>query len=71
MTVSGNGKNTIYVADAEVARQIVVRQEGFGKPTELYRILEVFGENVVTTEGGRWRRHRRATAGGFNERNNR
>ncbi|KAI5799192.1 cytochrome P450 [Peziza echinospora] len=69
MTVSA-GANVLWVADAEVVAEVVGRGAGFVKPVHVYGILDVFGENVVTTNGARWRRHRRATAGSFNERNN-
>ncbi|WPH00163.1 Hypothetical protein R9X50_00298600 [Acrodontium crateriforme] len=65
------GKNTVYVADAGVVAQIVTRRGDFVKPLELYDSLDIFGKNVVTTEGAVWRHHRKITAPSFSERNNR
>ncbi|KAG5915306.1 hypothetical protein E4U61_004727 [Claviceps capensis] len=39
------------------------------KPWEMYTMLAMFGENVVTTEGSVWNAHRKATAATFNEKN--
>ncbi|KFY45996.1 hypothetical protein V494_00661 [Pseudogymnoascus sp. VKM F-4513 (FW-928)] len=63
-------KNTIWVADAEVIHQMTTRQVAFPKPIKDYKVLDVYGRNVVTTEGPEWRMHRKATAPGFNEKNN-
>ncbi|KIJ53679.1 hypothetical protein M422DRAFT_775709 [Sphaerobolus stellatus SS14] len=43
----------------------------FIKSVDHYSILNVFGPNVVTTEGPEWKKHRRITAPTFSERNNR
>jgi hypothetical protein len=59
----------MFTADAEVISQIMARRDHFPKPTRRYAMLEVFGRNVVTTEGAEWRVHRKATSAGFNERN--
>lgn len=45
------------------------RREAFPKDTRQYGILEIFGSNVVTTEGQVWRMHRKVTSASFNERN--
>ncbi|KAI1496367.1 cytochrome P450 [Biscogniauxia marginata] len=59
----------IFTDDAELIHQITSRREAFPKPLESYKILTLFGENVVTTEGSLWRMHRKITAASFNERN--
>lgn len=46
------------------------RREAFPKPLESYRILEIFGRNIITTEGNEWKQHRKITSPGFNEKNN-
>lgn len=60
----------IWIAEAEVIHQITTRQVGFPKPIKDYKVLDVYGRNVVTTEGPEWRMHRKALAPGFNEKNN-
>ena len=64
------GANHLYVADADVISQIVARRNDFPKPTEIYKSLDIFGKNVVTTEGSIWRHHRKITSPPFTEKNN-
>ncbi|KAF1963537.1 cytochrome P450 monooxygenase-like protein [Byssothecium circinans] len=59
-----------FVADAEVVTQITSRRSDFPKPLEMYHRLDIFGKNVVSTEGSDWRMHRKMTAPSFGERNN-
>ncbi|CAK4032165.1 hypothetical protein DOTSEDRAFT_73141 [Lecanosticta acicola] len=64
------GANTLYVADAEVNNQITSRRNDFPKPIWLYSSVDVFGKNVVSTEGANWRHHRKITSPPFTEKNN-
>lgn len=59
----------MHTANPEVIHEIASRREDFPKPTEHYRILAMFGRNVVTTEGTMWRMHRKVTSASFNEKN--
>src|SRR5690349_8530879 len=63
-------KNVLWVATAEVIHQITSRREAFPKPLRDYKVLDIYGQNVVTTEGAEWKMHRKATSPGFNEKNN-
>ncbi|KAI9758071.1 MAG: hypothetical protein M4579_003202 [Chaenotheca gracillima] len=63
------GGVAIYIADADIARELVTRNEAFPKPLEELGVLNVFGINVATTEGAMWKKHRRITTPPFNERN--
>lgn len=63
-------RNILWVATAEAIHQITSRRDAFPKPIGNYKVLEVYGRNVVTTEGAEWRMHRKATSPGFNEKNN-
>jgi len=58
------------VADAEVMTQITTRRNDFPKPLEMYRALDIYGKNLVSTEGGDWRMHRKLAAPSFGEKNN-
>ncbi|KAJ1344947.1 hypothetical protein BSLG_000462 [Batrachochytrium salamandrivorans] len=60
----------IWVANADLIEEIVTRKTDFVKPTALYRVLDIFGSNVVSTEHAEWRRHRKIVAPQFSERNN-
>ncbi|KAH8202808.1 hypothetical protein TruAng_002971 [Truncatella angustata] len=63
------GALALYTADAEAIHQVTSKREAFPKPTELYKLLSLYGENVVTTEGAEWRAHRKVTSTSFNEKN--
>ncbi|KAI7652911.1 cytochrome P450, partial [Hortaea werneckii] len=64
------GANTLYVADAEAVSQITARRNDFPKPTWIYASVDIFGKNVVSTEGQVWRHHRKITSPPFTEKNN-
>ena len=64
------GKNSLIVANAEATSQIVTRRNDFPKPIEMYGSVDLFGKNVVSTEGQVWRHHRKITSPPFTESNN-
>lgn len=61
---------TAFVADAEAVTQITTRRNDFPKPLEMYGALDIYGKNLVSTEGPDWRMHRKLTAPSFGEKNN-
>lgn len=65
------GEKHLYVANAEAIADITSRRLDFPKPLEVYSSLQLYGDNVVVTEGQLWRRHRKVTAPSFSEKNNR
>ncbi|EON67928.1 hypothetical protein W97_07425 [Coniosporium apollinis CBS 100218] len=69
LTVSP-GKNHLFVADAEVTFQITSQRNRFKKPIEIYKNVDLYGKNVVSTEGTIWRQHRKLTSPSFSETNN-
>ncbi|KAI9718144.1 MAG: hypothetical protein M1828_006842 [Chrysothrix sp. TS-e1954] len=60
----------LWVADADVVNQIVNRRNDFPKPISLYAALDVYGKNVVSTEGTYWRHQRKITSPPFSESSN-
>nr|POE65363.1 putative cytochrome p450 cyp13a6 [Quercus suber] len=64
------GANNLQVADAEAISQITARRNDFPKPTWMYKSVDLFGKNVVSTEGAVWRHHRKITSPPFTEKNN-
>jgi cytochrome P450 len=62
-------KVVLFTCHADLIHQVTTRREDFPKPLASYKILDLFGSNVVTTEGQLWRMHRKVTAASFNERN--
>ena len=63
-------RNVIFTADADVISQLTTRRNDFPKPLELYESLQIYGNNVVTSEGQLWRHHRKITSPPFSEKNN-
>ena len=59
----------IFTDNAEVIHQVCQRRESFPKKVSDYKLLEVFGPNILTTEGTTWRLHRKVTSASFNEKN--
>ncbi|KAF4628195.1 hypothetical protein G7Y89_g9958 [Cudoniella acicularis] len=65
----GPGGAALWISDADVITQIIQRRNDFVKQTDDYRALDLYGPNVVSTEGAAWQRHRRITGPPFNEKN--
>jgi cytochrome P450 len=68
-TVSPGG-NSFWTADPAVITQITTRRNDFPKPTHIYKSVDIYGKNVVSSEGSEWRYHRKATSPPFTEKNN-
>ena len=63
-------RNVLYTADADVISQMTARRNDFPKALEVYEVLKIYGNNVVTSEGQLWRHHRKITSPPFSEKNN-
>lgn len=64
------GRCVLWTCEPDVISQITARRHDFPKPIEMYKILNVYGPNVIGTEGTIWRHHRKVTAPQFTEGNN-
>ena len=64
------GRIKLWTADPEVITQMTNRRNDFPKPIHVYRTIDIYGKNIVTTEGQEWRKHRKIAAPPFGERNN-
>lgn len=62
-----SGLPVLWTTDPEVITQITSRRLDFIKPIKVYGILNVYGVNVVSTEGTQWRQHRKVVAPLFTE----
>jgi hypothetical protein len=51
--------NFFCTAEPEVISRICAEREIFPKPIDMYEMTDIYGKNVLTMEGGEWRRHRR------------
>jgi cytochrome P450 len=63
-------RNIVWTASAEAIQQITQHRDTFPKPLESYAILDLYGRNIVTTEGAEWKKHRKVISPGLNEKNN-
>jgi len=68
--VASPTRNVVFVADAEAVTQITTRRNDFPKPLEMYTSLDIYGKNLVSTEGSDWRTHRKLVAPSFGDKNN-
>ena len=69
LTVSPR-RNVLWTVDADVINQLTTRRVDFPKPIDMYGSVDIFGKNVVSTEGQIWRQHRKITSPPFTEKNN-
>jgi hypothetical protein len=60
-----------YPAHTSRQQQIATQHSAFPKPLALYKLLSIFGSNILATEGEEWRRHRKIVARCFGETNHR
>ncbi len=62
-------KTNIMVSDAAACKELTSNWRKWIKSKEMYQIFGMFGENVNTSNGQDWQRHRRITTAGFSEAN--
>ncbi|CAE6415228.1 unnamed protein product [Rhizoctonia solani] len=60
-----------FVSDPDALKQIFASRGAFKKHPHDYRLLTIFGNNLLASEGEEWRRQRRIVAPVFSEKNNR
>ncbi|KAK7917814.1 hypothetical protein PG985_011422 [Apiospora marii] len=64
-------KNWVYLNDPDALMSVFRRGNEFTRPVFVTEILNVFGPNISTAEGQRWKTQRRIATHCFNEANNR
>lgn len=57
-------------SNAELTSQITTRRTDFIKPTAGYKVIDIYGTSLVSTEGETWRRHKKITGPAFSEKSN-
>lgn len=57
-------------SDPEGIMQIATRRNDFPKPLEFYKIVDIFGTSIISSEGDEWKRHRKMVATAFAEKSN-
>ncbi|KAK6839259.1 hypothetical protein PG987_005125 [Apiospora arundinis] len=63
-------RNWIYINDPDTLMSVYRRGAEFPRPVFVTAILDVFGPNISTAEGQRWKTQRRIATHCFNEANN-
>ncbi|KAK8855714.1 cytochrome P450 [Apiospora arundinis] len=63
-------KNWVYINDPDALMSMFRRGTEFTRPVFVTAILDVFGPNISTAEGQRWKTQRRIATHCFNEANN-
>ncbi|KAI9718838.1 MAG: hypothetical protein M1828_006527 [Chrysothrix sp. TS-e1954] len=64
------GRNFLHLCNAEALVDVFQRRSDFPRPLEIFEMVKVFGDNLSTTDGQQWQRHRKVTASCFNKQNN-
>ncbi|KAI0048917.1 cytochrome P450 [Auriscalpium vulgare] len=60
----------LTLADASTIKEVTSSRARFPKPVHRYKFLQLFGGNIVASEGDEWKRYRKIAAPAFSERNN-
>ncbi|KAF9267532.1 cytochrome P450 [Marasmius fiardii PR-910] len=60
---------TYTLADPKALKEIGGKRTKFPKPLDQYKPLEVFGKNILVSEGDLWKKYRKITSPAFSERN--
>lgn len=55
------------VPDSLIFQEITSWRARWPKPTEQYSAINLFGRNIVTTEGDEWKKHRKIANPAFSE----
>ncbi|KAF7360213.1 Cytochrome P450 [Mycena venus] len=66
VTLSGSIP-TLWLADAQAIKTIATETAIFQKDVVAYETLNIYGPNMVGTEGADWKRHRKVANPAFNE----
>ncbi|KAK5630873.1 hypothetical protein RRF57_006588 [Xylaria bambusicola] len=61
------GRNWLYLCSSESLLEVFRRRSDFSRPLELYELLRIFGSNLATVDGEKWKKQRKITASCFNE----
>jgi len=60
----------LSIADPGTVKEVTTHRAAFPKPVQFYKMLNIFGSNILATEGDEWRMHRNVVAKSFTEQNN-
>ncbi|KAI0025419.1 cytochrome P450 [Xylariomycetidae sp. FL0641] len=63
-------RNWVYVNDPVAIMSVFRRANDFPRPVFISEVLDVFGPNIATSDGEKWKIQRRIATHAFNEQNN-
>ncbi|KAF5379088.1 hypothetical protein D9615_005915 [Tricholomella constricta] len=61
---------TFWLSDADTIKTVHTSRAIFPKDVEAYETINIYGQNMVGTEGAEWKRHRSVANSAFNKTNN-
>ncbi|KAJ6570505.1 cytochrome P450 [Mycena vulgaris] len=61
---------TLWLSDAQAIKAVATESTIFRKDIEAYEVVNIYGKNLVSTEGADWKRHRRVANPAFDEASN-
>ncbi|KAG9309959.1 cytochrome P450 [Chiua virens] len=62
-------RQIFWTADSEAIKLITSDRHTFQKDVVTYELINIYGQNVISTEGSDWKRHRSVVMSAFNEAN--
>ncbi|KAH8834966.1 cytochrome P450 [Flagelloscypha sp. PMI_526] len=60
----------VHLASPTAIKEVTVNHAKWPKPLKIYKPMDFYGQNIVTTEGDEWKRQRKISAPAFTDRNN-
>lgn len=63
-------RNILVLADAAVIKEVVLDRDRFSKFLEQYTPLTYYGDNIVASDGEKWKKYRKIAGPAFSDRNN-
>ncbi|XP_006461186.1 hypothetical protein AGABI2DRAFT_150975 [Agaricus bisporus var. bisporus H97] len=70
MTLWPSVQQNILLADATAIKDLATVRR-FPKPVQIYEAINIYGRNILSTDGELWKKYRRISAPSFSEKNNR
>ncbi|KAI0322882.1 hypothetical protein OF83DRAFT_1091052 [Amylostereum chailletii] len=65
-----SGRLYYWIADADALKTVFGDRHTFTKDVAAYEVLNIYGKNLVSTEGAEWKRHKSIASPAFSESNN-
>ncbi|KAI0052106.1 cytochrome P450 [Auriscalpium vulgare] len=60
----------LILVDSAAIKEVTTARVRFPKPVARYKVLTMFGGNIVASEGAEWKKYRKISAPAFSEKNN-